>query len=93
MTVDSTQPHFQLCHTSLDEETELIIVVKDQAGRKLPTKGGNSTSYSGGPWLRTVQFEPLPETTEVQLEVIVNRGRTFEFLVAPRKPDAKKVSP
>ena len=36
---------------------------------------------------------PVPDTTEVQLEVIVNRGRTFEFLVAPRKPDAAKVAP
>ena len=93
-TVDSPLPHFQLSHTPLDEETSLIIVVKDQAGRKLSNDhSGSSVSHTGGIWSRIVQFEPLPDTTEVQLEVIVNRGRTFEFLVAPRKPVATKVSP
>ena len=94
-TVDSPLPHFQLSHTPHDEETSLIIVVKDQAGRKLSNDhSGSSVSHqAGGIWSRIVQFEPLPDTTEVQLEVIVNRGRTFEFLVAPRKPDAAKVAP
>ncbi len=94
-TVDSPLPHFQFSHTPQhDEETSMIIVVKDQAGRKLSNdRSGSSVSHTGGIWSRIVQFEPLPDTTEVQLEVIVNRGRTFEFLVAPRKPDAAKVSP
>ena len=93
-TVDSLLPFFQLSHSTLDEETELIIVVKDQDGRKLTNdRSGSTTHHTGGNSSRRIQFQPAPETTEVQLEVIVNRGRTFEFLVAPRKPDAVKVSP
>lgn len=93
-TVDSLLPFFQLSHSTLDEETELIIVVKDQDGRKLTNdRSGSTTHHTGGIASRRIQFQPAPETTEVQLEVIVNRGRTFEFLVAPRKPDAVKVSP
>ena len=93
-TVDSLLPFFQLIHSTLDEETELIIVVKDQDGRKLTNdRSGSTTHHTGGISSRRIQFQPAPETTEVQLEVIVNRGRTFEFLVAPRKPDAVKVSP
>ncbi|MCX7409850.1 MAG: hypothetical protein NTZ32_17375 [Planctomycetales bacterium] len=93
-TVDSLLPFFQLSHSTLDEETELIIVVKDQDGRKLTNdRSGSTTHHTGGIASRRIQFQPTPETTEVQLEVIVNRGRTFEFLVAPRKPDAVKVSP
>lgn len=93
-TVDSLLPFFQLIHSTLDEETELIIVVKDQDGRKLTNdRSGSTTHHTGGIASRRIQFQPAPETTEVQLEVIVNRGRTFEFLVAPRKPDAVKVSP
>jgi len=93
-TVDSLLPFFQLSHSTLDEETELIIVVKDQDGRKLTNdRSGSTTHHTGGIASRRIQFQPAPETTEVQLEVIVNRGRTFEFLVAPRQPDAVKVSP
>ena len=93
-TVDSPLPFFQLSHSTLDEGTELIIVVKDQDGRKLTNdRSGSTTHHTGGISSRRIQFQPAPETTEVQLEVIVNRGRTFEFLVAPRKPDAVKVSP
>ncbi len=93
-TVDSLLPFFQLSHSTLDEETELIIVVKDQDGRKLTNdRSGSTTHHTGGISSRRIQFQPTPETTEVQLEVIVNRGRTFELLVAPRKPDAVKVSP
>lgn len=93
-TVDSPLPFFQLSHSMLDEETELVIVVKDQAGRTLTNDRSNSVTYgTSGISSRRVQFQPTPETTEVQLEVIVNRGRTFEFLVAPRKPDATKVTP
>ena len=32
-----------------------------------------------------IQFEPTPETKEVELEFIVNSFRSFEFLVAPPK--------
>ena len=93
-TVDSLLPFFQLIHSTLDEETELIIVVKDQDGRKLTNdRSGSTTHHTGGISSRRIQFQPTPETTEVQLEVIVNHGRTFEFLVTPRKPDAVKVSP
>ena len=93
-TVDSLLPFFQLSHSTLDEETELIIVVKDQDGRKLTNdRSGSTTHHTGGISSRRIQFQPTPETTEVQLEVIVNHGRTFEFLVTPRKPDAVKVSP
>ena len=93
-TVDSLLPFFQLSHSTLDEGTELIIVVKDQDGRKLTNdRSGSTTHHTGGISSRRIQFQPTPETTEVQLEVIVNHGRTFEFLVTPRKPDAVKVSP
>ena len=72
----------------------MIIVVKDQDGRKLTNdRSGSTTHHTGGISSRRIQFQPTPETTEVQLEVIVNHGRTFEFLVTPRKPDAVKVSP
>lgn len=93
-TVDSPLPFFQLSHSILDEETELIIVVKDQDGRKLTNDRSDSAiHHTGGISSRRIQFQPAPETTEVQLEVIVNRGRTFEFLVAPRKADSTKVTP
>jgi hypothetical protein len=93
-TVDSRLPFFQFGHSTLDEETELIIVVKDQDGRKLTNdRSGSIMHLSGGLSTRRVQFQPTPETTEIQLEVIVNRGRTFEFLVAPRKPAAANPSP
>ncbi len=85
--VDSPIPFFQLSHSTLDEETYLIIVVKDQDGRKLTNdSSGSSVHNTGGISSRRVQFQPTPETTDVQLEVTVNRGRTFEFLVAPPKP-------
>ena len=88
-TVDSPLPFFQLSHSMLDEETDLVIAVKDQAGRTLTNDRSGSVIYhTSGISSQRIQFQPAPDTTEVQLEVIVNRGRTFEFLVAPRKPDA-----
>ncbi len=93
-TVDSPLPFFQLSHSMLDEETELVIVVKDQAGRTLTNDRSNSVIYhTSGISSQRIQFQPAPDTIEVQLEVIVNRGRTFEFLVAPQTPDAAKATP
>jgi hypothetical protein len=91
--IDSGVPFFMLTHSALDEDSELIVNVRDQADRKIWTGASSGTSETNGVKSRCVQFEPLPDTTEVQLEVIVNRGRTFEFLVAPRKPDAAQVAP
>lgn len=87
------QPFYLLSHSTLDDDTELIVTVRDQTGKAIsPEHGGNSTTdgVNGQP-TRLVRFEPTADTTDVQLEVIVNRGRTFEFLVTPPKP--AKVSP
>ncbi len=87
------QPFYLLSHSTLDDDTELIVTVRDQTGKAISLEhGGNSTTYGvNGQPTRLIRFEPTADTTDVQLEVIVNRGRTFEFLVAPPKP--AKVSP
>ena len=85
--VEVGQPFFPLSHSTLDDDTELIVTVRDQTGTVLSSHSGNSNSYGGsGQWTRLIRFTPTADTTEVQLEVIVNRGRTFEFLVTPPKP-------
>ena len=84
--LDSGLPFFSLSHTTLDDDTELIPNVRDQTGRMISVEDRSGSSEINGVWTRLVQFEPTADTTDVQLEVIVNRGRTFEFLVAPHKP-------
>ena len=85
--VEVGQPFFSLSHSTLDDDTELIVTVRDQTGTVLSSHSGNSNSYGGsGQWTRLIQFTPTADTTDVHLEVIVNRGRTFEFLVTPPKP-------
>src|SRR6185436_13058020 len=85
MHLDSGLPFIRLNHSTLDDGTDLIITVRDQTGRKITAKNSSGTYGVNGTSMRLVQFEPTAETTDVELEVIVNRGRTFEFLVAPQK--------
>lgn len=88
--IDSPLAHFHLDFSSPDENTDLNITVKDQNGRNLSLNRGTSTRIQQGISTRLVQFQPTPDTKELQMEVIVNRGRTFEFIVAPPKPKLQR---
>jgi hypothetical protein len=80
--IRSGLPFIPVTYSTIDEETEIILTVRDQNRTKLSLDNGGSYGMNGSN-MRIVQFEPKPESTEVQLEVIVNKGRTFEFLVTP----------
>ena len=77
-----------MIYSVVDEETDLILTIRDLNGTKLSLENGGTYGFNGTS-MRIVQFEPKPESTEVQLEVIVNKGRTFEFFVTPPKPVRK----
>ena len=83
--IHSGLPFIPVIYSTMDEETELLLTVRDQNGTKLSLDNGGSYGMNGSN-MRIVQFEPKPESNEVQLEVIVNQGRTFEFFVTPPKP-------
>ena len=80
--IHSGLPFLELTHSILDDETELQITVRDQIGNVISVPTG-SWSLVSGQSTRIIQLEPKPESSEIQLEFIVNRGRKFEFLVAP----------
>ena len=83
--IRSGLPFVPVTYSVIDEETDLILTIRDQNGTKLSIDNGGSYGMNGSN-MRIVQFEPKPESNEVQLEVIVNQGRTFEFFVTPPKP-------
>ena len=89
VTLQSPKPFMHVIHSRLDEETELLFTVRDQTGQVISTESSHSTEILGES-MRIVQFAPTDVTTDVLLEVTVNRGRTCEFLVQPgpwRRPD------
>ncbi len=86
--IHSGLPFIPVIYSVVDEETDLILTIRDQNGTKLSLENGGTYGFNGTS-MRIVQFEPKPESTEVQLEVIVNKGRTFEFFVTPPKPARK----
>ena len=86
--IHSGLPFIPMIYSVVDEETDLILTIRDQNGTKLSLENGGTYGFNGTS-MRIVQFEPKPESTEVQLEVIVNKGRTFEFFVTPPKPVRK----
>ena len=81
-TIDSGFPFIPVTISAYDEDTEVLLTIRDQNGTKLSLNSGSSAD----PNLRIVQFDPKPESTEVQLEVIVSRIRKFEFFVKPPRP-------
>ena len=83
--IHSGLPFIPVKYSTIDEETELILTIRDQNGTRLSLDNGGTYGMNSSS-MRIVQFAPKPESTEVQLEVIVNKGRTFEFLVTPPKP-------
>jgi hypothetical protein len=83
--IHSGRSFIPVIYSAVDEETEIILTIRDQNGTKLSIDNGGTYGMNGTS-MRIVQFEPKPESTEVQLEVIVNKGRTFEFFVTPPKP-------
>jgi hypothetical protein len=82
--IHSGLPFIQVMHPRLDADTNLIFTVKDQTGARISLESGVWHGTSSG-YMRVLQFKPTAESTEIQLEAIVNRGRSFEFLVAPWK--------
>ena len=89
VTLQSPKPFIHVIHSRLDEETELLFNVRDQTGQVISTGSSHSTEVQGES-MRIIQFAPTVVTTEVLLEVTVNRGRTCEFLVQPgpwKRPD------
>ena len=84
--IHSGLPFFHVTNSTVDSDTELIMTVRDQSGTKISVENGITYGRNGGGSFRVIQFEPTPESCEIELEIIVNRGRTFEFLVAPRSP-------
>ncbi|MEI8019650.1 MAG: hypothetical protein WCH39_15700 [Schlesneria sp.] len=87
--IHSGLPFIPVIYSAVDEETELILTIRDQNGTKLSLDNGGTYGMNGSN-MRIVQFEPKPESTDVQLEVIVNKGRTVEFFVTPPKPGNRK---
>jgi len=81
--VENGLPFFLLQQPQLPSETELLTFVRDQDGRLLNQPGSYSTHGVGGVQYRAVTFTPAPETKTVQLSVILNPSRRFEFLVPP----------
>ena len=87
--IHSGLPFIPVTYSTIDEETELLLTIRDQNGTKLSLENGGTYGFNGSS-MRIVQFEPKTESTEVQMEVIVNRGRTFEFLVTPPQSGQSK---
>ena len=83
-TIMSGLPFFHVLVSQVDQGTNLIINVRDQTGAKISLQD-NRTYSMNGQTMYFIQFEPTPETKEVELEFIVNSFRSFEFLVAPPK--------
>jgi hypothetical protein len=68
---------------------DLIAVVTDQLGRVLSSDVVQLNPYKDR-WWRSVAFRPLPDTKTVQLKIIANRSRDFEFVVKPVKAGGAK---
>ncbi|HEY4262042.1 MAG TPA: hypothetical protein VGM98_17870 [Schlesneria sp.] len=66
-------------------DTSLAIVFRDQDGVILP-QNGNSGAQGFSFWF----FDPKPTSTSVEIEIIVQKYRQAEFLIAPPKPDEIK---
>lgn len=62
------------------------IVIRDQSGEVLPQRGNSSTQG-----LTFWFFEPLPTTTSIEIEIIAQKYRHAEFLIAPPKPEDIKL--
>jgi hypothetical protein len=81
----SGQP-FLITSDSLGQQDSYVtIIFRDQNGELLPQRG--STGTQG---LMFWFFDPKPTSTSVEIEIIVQKYRQAEFLIAPPKPDEIK---
>ena len=82
-------PFFVILTSDLETETELVFHLRDDAGREIaiePEPGGyesGSSTFHRAARQYVKRFRPPADDSAVTLEIIVNRGRPFEFLVAP----------
>lgn len=61
---------------------DVQFVIRDQDGVNL-TQGGSSGAQGMTFW----HFEPKSTSTAIEIEIISQKARTVEFLIAPPKPD------
>lgn len=66
-------------------DSSVQFVFRDQNGEELQQRGSSGTEG-----LMFWFFEPKPTSTSVEIEIIVQKYRHAEFLIAPPKPDQIK---
>ncbi len=77
---------FLITSDSLGQQDSYVtIVFRDQDGEILPQRGSSGTQG-----LLFWFFDPKPTSTSVEIEIIVQKYRHAEFLIAPPKPDEIK---
>jgi hypothetical protein len=81
--IESGLPFFFVTQPQLPDNTELLAFVRDQDGRLLNPPTSYSTHGMGNRYFRAISFTPVAETKTVQLTLVLNAGRKFEFFVAP----------
>ncbi|MEI8378810.1 MAG: hypothetical protein WCJ09_01690 [Planctomycetota bacterium] len=85
--LSSGQP-FMVTNTPWGPDHSIQLVIRDQAGEVLEQRG--STSAQGVAfWF----FEPKPTSTSIQLQIIVQKFRRVEFLLAPPPKTEKDTTP
>lgn len=67
------------------QDSYVTIVLRDQNGEVLEQKGSSGTER-----LLFWFFQPKPTSTAIEIELIVQKYRHAEFLIAPPKPDEIK---
>ncbi len=65
-----------------DTQGHLQMVFRDQSGAELPQRGSSGIGAMTF-WF----FEPKPDSTAIEVEIIAQKYRHAEFLIAPPKPE------
>jgi hypothetical protein len=81
----SGQPFLITSGSFGEQDSYVTIVFRDQDGELLPQRGSSGTQG-----LLFWFFDPKPTSTSVEIEIIVQKYRQAEFLIAPPKPDEIK---
>jgi hypothetical protein len=80
--LSSGHPFLMTSESQFGTDGNIQIVVRDQSGEVLPARG-NSSAQGLTFWF----FEPLPTSTSIEIEIIAQKCRHAEFLIAPPKPE------
>ncbi len=82
--VQTDLPGIWIGHTPLPELKYLEVRIRDQLGRDLcsmPVR--NSSAYTSSSPSRFAPFQPFPDSTSIEIAIVVHKGLEFEFVVKP----------